>query len=167
MLNTQGEKFIYIPSVVMEPAHTTADTSALWQGINIFYLEIQPGTATRAKLFCSDWKAVGILSPVQWQFWDFLVLQLSLPVGFSQELQHLYLPQFLREVMAFCSSREKQFIKIQSLLLVVPQTSVELAWILIDLAEENMHWTIYKRLWKSITQFQVKGEQKYAWSSQR
>lgn len=64
MLGTQGEKFIYIPSVVMEPAHTTADTSALWQGINIFYLEIQPGNATRAKLFCSDWKAVGILSPV-------------------------------------------------------------------------------------------------------
>lgn len=37
----------------------------------IFHLEMQPGTAARTKLFCSYWKAVGILSPVYWQLWDF------------------------------------------------------------------------------------------------
>lgn len=34
MLGTQGEKFIYILTIVMEPAHTTTDRSALWQGVN-------------------------------------------------------------------------------------------------------------------------------------
>lgn len=72
VLGAQGEKFIYILTLVIEPQKWSVTRCKHYR---IFHLKIQPGTVTRVKPFCSYWKTAGI--PSTDGYGIFLALHLS------------------------------------------------------------------------------------------